>query len=225
MTDRSFIGLRMSATQAPRWRRRADARPQELLDSALAMFVERGYAATRLDDVARQAGVAKATLYLYYANKLELFKAVVRHAMVDEMDEVARQQDLAQAGARVQLEQLLRIFAERVARSRLSGLPKLVIAEAGNFPEVASFYYEEVIRRGRRLLTSVIRRGVASGEFRAVDVDHVWLTVVAPLLMMIIWKHSFAPFEPGALDFDRHLQGHLDLLFNGLARASRDDMP
>jgi len=202
--------------KALRWQRRADARPQELLDAALAEFVERGYAATRLETVARRAGVAKATLYLYYANKLELFKAVVRHAIVPEFDEVAHQRDAHRLDARARLVSMLTTFMERVAGSELSGIPKLVIAEAGNFPEVASFYYEEVISRARELVIDTLREGAARGEFRAVDADYAWRIVVSPLLMSIIWRHSFAAFEAQPLDLHRHLQVHLDLLFDGL---------
>ena len=201
---------------SPRWQRRPDARPQELLDAALALFVERGFAATRLEEVAARAGVAKATLYRYYENKLELFKAVVRHSLIAGFDEMAARRLGAPEGARAQLTQLLTAFVQRVASSPLSGIPKLVIAEAGNFPELARFYHDEVIRRGRTLIVSLLERGAASGEFRPVDADYVWRIVIAPLLLAIIWKHSFEAFESNRLDFRRHLDAHLDLLFNGL---------
>src|SRR5512139_1140567 len=143
---------------SPRWQRRPDARPQELLDAALALFVEKGYAATRLEEVAQRAGVAKATLYLYYDNKLELFKAVVRHAIVDRFDEVAQAQAHDRLGAREQLVALLTAFVQRVASSPLSGIPKLVISEAGNFPEIARFYHDEVIQRGRAMVVGALER-------------------------------------------------------------------
>ncbi|MFA5082955.1 MAG: TetR/AcrR family transcriptional regulator [Hydrogenophilaceae bacterium] len=200
----------------PRWQRRAEARPQELLGAALTVFVEKGYAAARLEDVARRAGVAKATLYLYYANKLELFKAVVRHALVAGFDEVAQAQPGVAPASRAQLTFLLRALVERVACSPLSGIPKLVMAEAGNFPEIARFYHDEVIQRGRALVTGVLERGIAAGEFRPVDVDYAWRIVIAPIMLAIIWKHSFQTFEAEAMDFERHLESHLDLLFNGL---------
>ena len=202
---------------SPRWQRRPDARPQELLDAALALFVERGYAATRLEEVAQRAGVAKATLYLYYDNKLELFKAVVRHALVERIDEVAQSQARRHLGAREELAALLSAFVERVASSSLSGIPKLVIAESGNFPEIARFYHDEVIRRGRAMVVAALERGAASGEFRRVDTEYAWRIVIAPLLLAIIWKHSFQSFEPGPLDLRRHLEAQLDILLDGLA--------
>lgn len=200
----------------PRWQRRAEARPKELLDAALTLFVERGYAATRLEEVARRAGVAKATLYLYYENKLELFKEVVRHALVANIEAVARDQASQPCGAREALGRFMSEFMHRVADSSLSGIPKLVMAEAGNFPELARFYHEEVIQRGRAMVTGVLKQGIATGEFRAIDTDYAWRVVIAPLLMAIIWKHSFQIFEDETLDFERHLAAHLDLLFEGL---------
>lgn len=206
---------------SPRWQRRPDARPQERLDAALALFVEKGYAATRLEEVAQRAGVAKATLYLYYENKLELFKAVVRHALVERIDEVAQAQAHGGLGAREQLVALLTAFVERVASSPLSGIPKLVISESGNFPEIARFYHDEVIRRGRAMVVGALERGAASGEFRKVDADYAWRIVIAPLLLAIIWKHSFQSFEREPLDLRRHLEAQTDLLLNGLAAPKK----
>jgi AcrR family transcriptional regulator len=207
----------LSRSPSPRWRRRADARPKELLEAALALFVERGYAATRLDEVARRAGVAKATLYLYYENKLELFKAVVRHSLVSGIDEFAREHADKNVSARKQLVDLLTAFVQRIADSPLSGIPKLVMSEAGNFPELARFYHDEVIQRARAMIVDALARGAASGEFRRVDAEYAWRVVISPLLLSIIWKHSFQAFEAEPLDLRRHLASQLDLLFNGLA--------
>lgn len=197
----------------PRWQRRAEARLQELLDAALTVFVARGYAQTRLDEIAERAGVAKATLYRYYENKLELFKAVVRNSLVAGFDEFSNKP----LSARERLVHLLTAFMERVAGSQLSGIPKLIIAEAGNLPEVARFYHEEVILRARALVVAALDEGAANGEFRAVDSEYAWRIVVAPLLLSIIWKHSFQAFEAEPLDFKRHLDAQLDLLFDGLS--------
>lgn len=202
---------------SPRWQRRADARPQELLEAALEVFVERGYAATRLEEVARRAGVSKATLYLYYENKAELFKEVVRNVLIANFDEVEKELGREPLSYRGRLTGLLRGFMARVANSRLSGIPKLVIAEAGNFPEIARFYHDEVIERVRTRVVELLEGGCAAGEFRGVDTDHAWRVVIAPVMLAIIWKHSFQAFEPEAMDFERHLATHLDLLFDGLA--------
>ncbi len=201
----------------PRWQRRAESRPQELLEAALAEFVERGYAATRLEEVARRAGVSKGTLYLYYENKAELFKAVVRKSLVSNLDEAQAAIAGYQGGGRELLVFLLSEFTRRVSDSSLSGIPKLILAEAGNFPEIARFYYEEVVQRGRSLIQGVLQMGMDRGEFRTVDLDYAWRVVIAPVVLGILWKHSFLAFEPGGFEFECHLRSHLDLLFDGLA--------
>lgn len=200
----------------PRWQRRAEARPQELLEAALAEFVARGYAATRLEEVARRAGVSKGTLYLYYENKAELFKAVVRKSLVANLDEAEAEIAGFQGTSRELLAYLLSEFTRRVSDSPLSGIPKLVLAEAGNFPEIAGFYYEEVVGRGRRLVQAVLQRGMDRGEFRPMDLDYAWRVVIAPVVLGILWKHTFAALEPKGFEFERHLRSHLDLLFDGL---------
>lgn len=219
------------AVPEPRWQRRAQARPRELLDAALAEFVTRGYAATRLESVARRAGVSKGTLYLYYVNKAELFKAVVRQALVANLDEAETLAGAFEGDSRALLDALFTRFSRRVVQSDLSGIPKLVLAEAGNFPEIARFYHDEVVDRARRLVVAILERGMARGEFRRVDPEHAWRVVVAPLIMAILWKHTFQSLAPGTLDFERHLDAHLDLLFRGLAsspaagRHSKKDTP
>src|SRR5690348_12990385 len=140
-------------TPATRWRRRKEARPAEILDAALACFAERGFAATRLDDVAKCAGITKGTLYLYFPNKEELLKAVVRQAIVAN---IARGEELVAESAEpapVLLERIIHHWAELIA-TPASAIPKLVIAEAGNFPDIARFYLDEVVNRGRELIRS-----------------------------------------------------------------------
>lgn len=176
-------------TPAPR-RRRKSARPAELTAAALDVFVEKGYAATRLEDVAVQAGVSKGTLYLYFDSKEALFKAVVREGLLPALAEG----EALVAGFKGSSEDLLRELIagmwQLIGAQRIGGLPKLVIAEARNFPEIAGFYYQEVILRGTALIRSVIERGVKRKEFRKIDVDAVVHLVMAPVLMRMIMRHS-----------------------------------
>lgn len=201
----------------PRWTRRKEARPQELLDAALGLFVERGYSATRLDDVARRAGVSKGTLYLYYASKEDLFKAVVRENVVPLLGEAeAMIRDHAGSSAQL-LRQILLGWWERIGETRLSGITKLVMAEAGNFPELASFYNEEVILRGNAMLAQVLERGIASGEFRALDTVQTTSIIAAPIMMLMMWKHSFGgPCALQSITPQAYLHGVTDLLLQGL---------
>jgi AcrR family transcriptional regulator len=197
-----------------RWKRRKAARPAEILDAALDCFAERGFTATRMDDVAVRAGVTKGTVYLYFKTKEELFTALVRSKLLPIIERLEAAS--ADAPATVLLERLMAIWAEHVVPSRASVLPKLIIAEAGNFPELAKFYLDEVIHRGRALLGSVLRRGVQTGEFRPIDVDSVVYCVIGPLLFSVYWRHSFEPHDEAPLDVAALCRAHLDTLLNGL---------
>ncbi len=157
----------MSSTATkPRWRRRKSARPEEILQAALEVFTDRGFAATKLEDVARRAGVTKGTIYLYYENKEALFKALVRETIVPV---IAKGEALAHSftgTARDLFEQLVREYFRLMGDTPLSGIPRLMIAEAGNFPELARFYYEEVVTRGHRLMAGVLERGSRAQSVR-----------------------------------------------------------
>ena len=210
----------MAHKQETRWQRRKDSRPSEILNAALACFKERGFAGTRLEDVAAKAGVTKGTIYLYYANKEELFEAVVRTELVPNLDRL--ETALAEpAPAAVLLERLFSFWAHTVAPSPLSVIPKIVIAEAGNFPKLARFFLEAAPHRMLRLIASVIRRGIARGEFRPVDVDHVVYCVIGPLILSVLWQHSLGPHDDRPLDVQAVCRAHLDLVVHGLRLAPK----
>ncbi|MFA9215925.1 MAG: TetR/AcrR family transcriptional regulator [Sphingomonadaceae bacterium] len=200
----------------PRWERRKDARPQELLAAALGLFVERGFAATRLEDVARRAGVSKGTLYLYFANKEELFKAVVRETIVHAIGEA--EQDVAQFDGHSGelLRYLLMTWWAQLGATELAGITKLMMAEANNFPDLAKFYNEEVIARGNALISTVLARGVERGEFRPLDPLLMTSVLTAPVLMLMMWTHSFLPCEAGPPDPTAYMNAFIDVSLRGI---------
>jgi AcrR family transcriptional regulator len=198
-----------------RWRRRKTARPAEILSAALASFAERGFAATRLDDVAARAGITKGTLYLYFDSKEELFKAVVRQELVPNLESAEAMVAGSTAPSLDLLEQLVRGFA-RIIQSPLGAIPKLVLTEAGNFPDLARFYRDAVVDRGTALWRKVIERGVAAGELRPVDIENTVTCIVAPLLLAALWRHSFERHLGRDLDLDALCRAELDLLRRGL---------
>lgn len=200
----------------PRWERRKDARPQELLAAALDLFVERGYASTRLEDVAKRAGVSKGTLYLYFTNKEELFKAVVRENIVPALGEAEDIISTFDGHSADLLRCVIMGWWERLGATKASGIIKLVMAEAGNFPDLALFYQEEVIARSTRMMTSMFERAVARKEFRQIDVDTMTQVLIAPMLMLITWKHSIGPCNAGGLDPMAFLESFLDMALHGL---------
>ncbi|MCO5101238.1 MAG: TetR/AcrR family transcriptional regulator [Burkholderiaceae bacterium] len=194
-----------------RWARRKDARPGELLEAALALFVDRGFAATRLEDVARRAGVSKGTLYLYYANKEELLKAVVRANLIPLIDSFAAEIQDSGAPCADQLRLFFRKWWETVGATRYAGIAKLVVAESGNFPELARFFQEEVILPVMAVLASIVRRGIELREFREIDVDASVPLWMSPLVLRAIWEHSITPCCPPNFDIpiERFLETHL----------------
>ena len=205
-----------SVASTPR-RRRKDARPSELTAAALDLFVEKGFAATRLDDVAARAGVSKGTLYLYFDSKEALFKAVIEEGIVPAL--AAAEQQLAgfQGPSADLLQALLNGWWQQIGNTHLGGVVKLIISESRNFPDVAQYYHDHVIVRGRSLLRAALNRGIATGEFREMDVESCIDVAIAPLLMLAIWRYSFCfcgnDIEPAVF-----LQTHVDLLVNGLRR-------
>ena len=197
--------------------RRKEARPSELTAAALELFVEKGFAGTRLDEVAARAGVSKGTLYLYFDSKEALFKAVVEEGIVPLLA-AAEQQILDHQGTSAELlRHLLSAWWEQIGGTRLAGIPKLIVAEARNFPDVAQYYHDKVIVRGRALLGRVLQRGIEQGEFREQEIETAIDVIFAPLLMLAIWRSSlfFCGRDTSPQAF---LQTHFDLLINGLGR-------
>ena len=202
-----------------RWERRADARRPELLAAAIALFAERGFAATRLEDVAARAGVSKATVYVYFADKERLFEAVVQETVVPNLDRARALID-GYDGTTPGLIRALIMLLESVLESPVSAVLKVVIAESGNFPELARLWAELVIQRGFALVCRVIERGIARGELRAVNPADAAPLVIAPVLLLALWKHSFAAHAGMQLDRHAILAAHADVVLRGLAKEA-----
>jgi AcrR family transcriptional regulator len=210
--------LRTRRPTGPRWRRRKDARPEEIIAAALEVFADRGFAATKLEDVARRAGVTKGTIYLYFENKEALFKALIRETIVPV---IAQGEALAKAftgSARELLERLVREYWRLVGETSLVGIPKLMIAEARNFPVLARFYYEEVVTRGHRLMAGVIERGIKAGEFRPVNVMVAAKLAMSPLMHAVVARKAFSACMPEGFDVATYLDTHIDLYLHGIAK-------
>jgi AcrR family transcriptional regulator len=201
-----------------RWRRRKAARPAEILDAALASFVERGFAATRLDEVARRAGVTKGTVYLYYRSKQALFRAVVEELVVPEVARAEREVRAFHGTSADLLRKLVHDWWRTVGLSRLRGIPKLMTAESGNFPDLARYFVTHVAQRARRVFAGVLRRGMRDGEFRRCNVEYAVRVLVAPLVFAAIWEGSLAKFDK-PYRMQRYLDTHLDMFLNGLSVA------
>jgi len=216
---RSATAVRATLAHAdrPRWRRRKEARPAELLDAALEVFVERGYAATRLEDVARRAGITKGAMYHYFENKESLFKAMVRAKVVENIAAIEQIVQEFQGSARDMLLLLMTRWWDRVVEGPTSGIAKLMMSEAGSFPELAAFYYEEVMQRNIKLFEHAMKLGMARGEFRRLDPSLAVRLSIAPMLTAALWKHSFATcVQEASFDPRRYFEAHIEIFLNGL---------
>ncbi|THF61757.1 TetR/AcrR family transcriptional regulator [Pseudothauera rhizosphaerae] len=215
MAEKSPVAAQRSA---PR-RRRKEARPQELTAAALSLFVEKGFAATRLDEVAARAGVSKGTLYLYFDSKEALFKAVIAEGVVPAIEAGEAMLERHADDPVTLLRGFLYEWWALIGSTELGGIPKLMMSEARNFPEVAAYYHETVIRRGLRLIRTAVQRGVDMGVFRRVNTELIGNVFMAPLLHLALWRHSFGACCGGDLDAQRFLDTWFDLLMHGLGAA------
>ena len=199
--------------------RRKEARPGELLEAALDLFVEKGFAATRAEEVAARAGVSKGTLFLYFPSKEELFKAVVRENVVRHQTEGAEEIARFDGPTSALLEFLMLEWWRRYGATKASGISKLVISEASNFPDLARFFQDEVVTPGNAMIRSVLQRGIDRGEFRPVDTNLAVHSVLAPLLFLVTWKHSMAPCCPSSehIEPETFIRHHCELLVRGLS--------
>ena len=206
--------------EAHKRERRKEARPGELLEAALDLFVEKGYAATRAEEVAVRAGVSKGTLFLYFPSKEELFKAVVRHNVSSLIVEGAAIVEAFDGSTSDLLMMLFGVWWDRVGGTQTGGLHKVVLAEVRNFPELAQFYADEVIVPAHRLFEGVIQRGIDRGEFRPVNLLHVAHAVMAPMIFLMLHQHSFGACPAHGPDMDPKatLMAHADLILHGLRR-------
>lgn len=198
--------------------RRKEARPGELLDAALELFVEKGFAATRVEEVAARAGVSKGTLFLYFASKDELFKAVVRENLSGRFSEWAIEFEAFQGNTSDMLAYCMNSWWDRVGATKASGINKLMMSEAKNFPDIAAFYQHEVIGPGHALIRRIFQRGIDRGEFRAMDLDYAVYSVVAPMIFLVLSKHSMDVCIPDHVELDpkKYIASQLSTLLHGL---------
>ena len=199
-------------------RRAPTERPQEILEAALALFVEKGYAATRLDDVAMRAGLSKAAIYLYFDNKMALFQGVIRQTVGSNLDTVERLVKAHRGPVAVLIPRILDFMASRIEDTPLPSIAKLVIGESRAFPEIGCFYLKEVISRGLPLFERLIARGISQGEFRKVDPSLTVRSLVGAMLLGGMWKVVFEPIGGKKLDVRALARHHADLMLHALRR-------
>lgn len=212
------------STEQTRHARRKDARPGELLDAALTLFVEKGFAATRVEEVATLAGVSKGTLFLYFASKEELFKAVVRENISGRFAQWNAEFENFKGSSADMLRLCMNAWWQQLGSTKASGICKLMMSEACNFPELAAFYQQEVIQPGNELIERILQRGVDSGEFRPIDMTYGVYVVLAPMLFLSMWRHSWGTCTTSTpLVPEQYIAVQVETILNGLCLGPSPD--
>ena len=204
--------------------RRKEARPGELLDAALDLFVEKGFAATRAEEVAARAGVSKGTLFLYFQSKEDLFKAVVRENISGRFKEWSEEFEVFEGTTAEMVSYCMNVWWDRVGATKASGITKLMMSEATNFPDLAAFYQQEVIRPGQALIRRILQRGVERKEFRPLDLDYAVYSLIAPMIYLILAKHSTGVCVRSDIELDpkKYIASQVSLILYGMSATQPD---
>lgn len=200
----------------PKWQRRAEDRPREICSAALEVFGENGFAAARLDEIARRAGISKGTLYLYFRDKEDLFRAVVRDTVAPNIDAVrATVEDVDLPFADL-VRLLLPRFALLASQVRLGAVAKMVIGESRNFPELAKVWHDEVAGKSLGMISGLIEQAQAKGEVRPGDPRLFAFTLMGPMLMGMLWRETLQPAGGAPLDLEALAKQHAEATITGL---------
>ena len=197
----------------PRYRRRKEDRPAEITEAALQAFAEKGYDATRVDDVAQRAGVSKGLMYLYFKTKEDLFKAVVKNVVVRRVDALIGDVENTEMSSEEFMRGPLLSFMKKIPGSPIAIVIRLLIAEGSRHPDLVEYYYENVVARGLGAIRGFIERGVERGEFRREALELQPHLVLAPMMLSMIWRLIFT--DKG-LDTDRLMESQVDMLLTHL---------
>jgi len=190
---------------------RAAERRGAIIEAAMDEFIARGFAATRLDDVAKRADVAKGTIYLHFKDKEALFEELIRTAIVPLVSRLTAPPSVAGAPVRDMIEGFATAFIHDVVTTRRGDIVRLIVAEGPRFPEIADFYYREVVSRGLAGMRALIEIGVARGEIKQKNLARFPQILVAPAIVAVIWQSLFSRHAP--LDANEMFRVHLDLIF------------
>ena len=193
----------------PRYQRRKEDRPQEITEAAFEAFAEHGYSATKVEDVARRAGVSKGLMYLYFKTKEELFKAVIRSIVIPRVDLLEEQLETSELSAEEFIRGPVLSFMKRIPGSPVSVVVRLMIAEAPKHPDLVEFYWDNVASRGMGALQALLERGVRNGEFRRTAVNDLPQLLIAPVIMSVVWG---VVFSNRSLDTDKLIETNIEMI-------------
>ena len=206
----------------PRWRRRKDERPAEIVAAALAVFAEKGFAAARLDEIAARAGLSKGTLYLYFADKASIFRAVVAEAVAPNLEMVEAAADSFSGSFADLVRTLVPTLARVASETPIGGVVKMVIGESRNFPELAKVWHDDLVARAIAAMSSIVAAAQARGEVKPGDPRAYALGLISPMLMGIIWRETFEPIGAPAFDIEALARQHVETVLAGMLTGKAD---
>jgi AcrR family transcriptional regulator len=208
---------RFAKKEPAHWHRRPEARHQEILDAALAVFAEKGFSAARMQEIAKRAAISSGTLYLYFTSKEEIFKSLVAESIGPQISTLAQMAREFEGPSPELIRLAMRAILVFLLSSNRAVLPKLIIAETGNFPELARFYRTEVTDRTLAIFEDIVRRGMERGEFRELDPKHAGRLLFQPVMFTAIWRASFGTLDGEPYDYRGFIETHLDVVLRGFA--------
>ena len=200
----------------PKFRRRAEDRPDEVLDAALTLFVEQGYAHTSVAQIATAAGISKGAVYLYFPSKQAILEGLVRRAVRPVADRALAQASFARGDLRATLAAVLHAIVSALSDPKLFAIPKIVIREAVVAPEIAEMYRNAVLDRVLPVAIGLVRHGIDSGQLRPVDPELTLRTIMGPIVLHLLLAEIFGIRPERGLALDALAENHLDILLHGL---------
>lgn len=200
----------------PRWQRRAEDRPREICAAALEVFAEKGFAAAKLDEIARRAGVSKGTLYLYFADKEQLFRAVVRDSIAPNVQAITAALAAVDAPFAQIIPALFTRFAENIGKIPVAAVAKMVIGESSNFPELARVWHDEIASKAIGAVATLVAKAQARGEVRPGDPRLYAFTLMGPMIMSVLWTRTLVPAGGEPIDIPQLAIQHADAVLRGL---------
>jgi AcrR family transcriptional regulator len=216
------MALEQTVERGPKFRRRAEARPDEVLDAALTLFIERGFAATRVEDIAAQAGLSKGAVYLYFPSKEAILEGLVKRAVLPVADSALGMLQNYVGDPRPVITAALKMVAGRLADPKLIAIPRLLMREMINFPELAQMYRREVIDRVVPAIETLVRNGMRDGYFRPLDAELTLRSIIGPIIAHVMIAELFGLTPKGGLEIDRLVDNHMAILFDGLSAPKSD---
>lgn len=200
----------------PKWRRRKEARPSDIVAAALIVFGEKGFAGARIEEIAARAGVSKGTVYLYFETKSDIFRAVVHQALIPAIEAFERRIFALDLPFADTLRLLLPRFAEIVIAMPMGAVIKMVVGESRNFPELAKVWHDDVVQKAIGLIATLIVRGQERGEVRAGDPRGHAFSIMGPMLMGLLWRETFTPVGGAEIDLPAIARQHAETVLGGL---------